>query len=376
MNKGMKLNFPTVLLCSVLLAGCFFDKQMSPEEIKTLETLKSELSRIESDLSILEQDQSLGNGGLIGTLKTHRLEVLKLNKELFVQRIASIESGAEFTIKPIASEVDQKLVDSINEDLRVATNKLNNAKEEAARYSGGLLLALKQANVATQENAITMLEYRKSLAKYGLFINDLGTTANYSNAPSIETEHSEPSAISQLPPSDGPFGLSMGIPEDAFGTTLTKVATGKFLVDSVPRPNEAFKQYVLEIGKNSGLCWVKAIGKDVPTDSMGYGLKSKFGELEKVLSGKYGKGSKTDILLPGSIWDDPEDWMRGLVKSERYLMTVWDTSKGLKLPNDISSLAITANATNSDTGYIAVEYTFTNNKLCEEENQALKNESL
>ncbi len=68
--------------------------------------------------------------------------------------------------------------------------------------------------------------------------------------------------------------------------------------------------------------------------------------------------------------------MRGLVKSERYLMAVWDTSKGLKLPNDISSLAITANATNSDTGYIAVEYTFTNNKLCEEENQALKNESL
>ncbi len=107
MNKGMKLNLSTVLLCSALLAGCFLDKQMSPEEIKTIETLKSELSRIESDISILEQDQSLGNGGLIGNLKTHRLEVLKLNKELFVQRIASIESGAEFTIKPIASEVDQ-----------------------------------------------------------------------------------------------------------------------------------------------------------------------------------------------------------------------------------------------------------------------------
>jgi outer membrane murein-binding lipoprotein Lpp len=373
MIKGMKLNLSTVLLCSTLLAGCFFDKQLSEEEVKTVEALKSELSRIESDLSALEQDQSLGKGGLIGTLKNQRLEVLKLNKELFVQRIASIEAGADFTIKPIASAVDQTLVDSIDEDLNIAADKLKNAKDEAAHYSAGLLFALKQANVATQENAITMLEYRKSLAKYGLYINDLGTNVKSSDTTSTEAEHS---AISLVPASDGPFGLSMGIPEEAFGTTLTKVVTGKFFVDSVPSPHEDFEQYVLEFGKNSGLCWIKAISKDIPTDSMGYFLKSKFNELEKVLSNKYGKGAKTDLLLPGSIWNDPKDWMNGLAKNERYFITIWDSKDGLKLPNDISLLAITADAEDTKTGTIALEYTFTNGKACEAENRALKNESL
>lgn len=376
MIKGMKLKLSTVLLCSTLLTGCFFDKQLSEEELKTVEALKSELSRIESDLSALEQDQSIGKGGLIGTLKNQRLEVLKLSKELFVQRIASIETGADFTIKPIASAVDQTLVDSIDEDLNIAADKLKNAKDEAAHYSAGLLFALKQANVATQENAITMLEYRKSLAKYGLYINDLGTNVKSSDTTSTETEHSEPSAISLVPASDGPFGLSMGIPEEAFGTTLTKVVTGKFFVDPVPSPHEDFEQYVLEFGKNSGLCWIKAISKDIPTDSMGYFLKSKFNELEKVLSDKYGKGVKTDLLLPGSIWNEQKDWMNGLAKNERYFITTWDSKNGLKLPNDISSLAIAANAEDTETGTISLEYTFTNSKACEAENQALKNESL
>ena len=69
---------------------------------------------------------------------------------------------------------------------------MNNAKEEAARYSGGLLLALKQANVATQENAITMLEYRKSLAKYGFHKDEITDEAISSGMNDIIVKPFEP----------------------------------------------------------------------------------------------------------------------------------------------------------------------------------------
>ena len=54
--------------------------------------------------------------------------------------------------------------------------------------------------------------------------------------------------------------------------------------------------------------------KNIDTDSYGLALKSKFEELSNSLSSLYGKADTTDFLLAGSIWKDPQDWMRGLNK--------------------------------------------------------------
>ena len=54
----------------------------------------------------------------------------------------------------------------------------------------------------------------------------------------------------------------------------------------------------------------------------------------------YGEYRRVDVLLPGSIWDEPEDWMMALRQNERQLQAVWDEDKGSTLSNEVSSIIL------------------------------------
>ena len=60
----------------------------------------------------------------------------------------------------------------------------------------------------------------------------------------------------------------------------------------------------------------------IDSNRFGTTFKKKFDELHSVLSSKYGKGKKRDVLIPGAMWDEPKYYMMALYKEERFLQWI------------------------------------------------------
>lgn len=163
----------------------------------------------------------------------------------------------------------------------------------------------------------------------------------------------------------GPFGLEMGMTVKELGSGFSEEQPGLYLSSTVPNPHSAFEAYVAKVGPKTGLCWIKAIGKDINANSYGTSLKSAFDDMRSRLSNTYGGSELFDVLLPGALWDDPDEYMMSLVQGERFLMASWDDSTDANLPENMTDLSLLASATNRSTGYLAIEYTFVNEAECE-----------
>ncbi|EID0160924.1 hypothetical protein SNE98_000669 [Vibrio cholerae] len=174
----------------------------------------------------------------------------------------------------------------------------------------------------------------------------------------------------------GPFGLEMGVPVSSIDKDAKQLAPYVYLTTNVPSPHSAFEKYVVKVAPTSGLCWVKAIGKDISTSSYGFELKSAFSEMNEKLTKKYGKGETTDLLMAGSVWNEPNDFMMAMLKKERFLMAVWEKSKGSNFQDNLVQVALIANPSNRDKGYITLEYSFSNKDACNQEIDSLEDNAL
>lgn len=167
----------------------------------------------------------------------------------------------------------------------------------------------------------------------------------------------------------GPFGLEKGmsyeqVKEVCGGRELVSVGEDRYFIIPI-KQHPYFVRYVAWIDSKDGLNYVKAIGADINTNGYGLELRSKYDSLEASLCKTYGKCDRTSILMPGSIWDDPDDWMKALEKKDRYLMTSWKKQDGSSLPEDIVGIYLAAYANSSTSGYICLEYEFSNHEKIE-----------
>ncbi len=174
----------------------------------------------------------------------------------------------------------------------------------------------------------------------------------------------------------GPFGLSMGMKKSDFKGKLKEVAPYKYTTNAIPKKHSAFETYVVQIGPKSGLCYIKAIGKDISTNTYGVEVKSAFDNMEAKLSKPYGKNKKVDFLRYESIWDEPKDYMPALIKGERILAALWGTEHGSKLKGNLKSVALVAKGASRSKGYLAIEYSFTNEEACDAEIAATEDGAL
>lgn len=165
----------------------------------------------------------------------------------------------------------------------------------------------------------------------------------------------------------GPFGLEIGMRIDQIDKNAKALGDGKYSSKSAPKPHPAFETYVYQVGPSLGLCWIKAVGKDIPTGNYGVELKLAFSEMKLKLEQNYGKSALTDALMPKSIWHEPADFMMSLLQRERYLTATWDGESGASLPSDLRSVFLIAKASDRSTGYISVEYEFRNKDRCDRE---------
>ena len=166
-----------------------------------------------------------------------------------------------------------------------------------------------------------------------------------------------------LPPGIGPFGLQMGLTkqnvEDMTGVTLTAIPNSLniYTTKVVPKTHYAFETYILLISPKVGLCRIRALSGDINTDSYGLALKSKVKDIAESLTANYGKGKATDVLLPGSLWKEPGDWMIGLLK-KNAISVLTGKRKDKPFKNDLQGIMLEATAVNSGIGSVYLQYDF------------------
>ncbi|QBG36893.1 hypothetical protein [Litorilituus sediminis] len=183
-------------------------------------------------------------------------------------------------------------------------------------------------------------------------------------------------ALSSAANAAGPFGLEMGMSLKDIGGEAKQIAPGKYSVSSVPKPHSLFDTYIVQVAPDVGLCYIKAIGKDISTSTYGVELKSSFYNLQGKLEKAYGSSKVTDMLLSGSIWNEPNDWMMGLIKKERYLFAIWDAESKATLKNNLAAIAMAAKPSSKSAGYLAVDYSFTNEEQCNSAIAAMEDDAL
>ncbi|EPZ5496095.1 TPA: hypothetical protein U2Q57_005247 [Citrobacter farmeri] len=380
----MKKTFIATLVGITMLTGCG-PQELTPEQKQEVAALKTELSQTEGEISAAKEVDLQFSGGLIKNLTTARLEVLGTNKALLEQRINAIESGAKIDVVVSGTKPDPELAASIKTEIDNLTAKINEAKADASQYTGGLIQVLKLSAVATEEQSMAMLQQKYLTAKYGLAevklapIQDSTATASDKKEATAKTTQEQPPL---LPPAEGPFGLEAGLTqkniEDMIGAKLKPLpdSVNLYTSDKLPKQNADFEMYGLLISPKAGLCQIRALGKNIDTDSYGLALKSKFEELSNSLSSLYGKAETTDLLLAGSIWKEPQDWMMGLNKKERFLSATWKEAKETPLKNNIETISIEARANSHSKGYVYLQYSFKNNDVCQAEIEGAKKSSL
>ncbi|MFZ4835116.1 hypothetical protein [Rouxiella sp. Mn2063] len=379
----MKKKLLACIIAATLLTGCG-PKELTPEQKQEVVSLKSELSQTEKEIAEATELQEQFTGGLIKNLTTARLEVLGTNKALLEQRINAIESGAKIDLAISGVKPNPEAATALKTEIDNLAVQIIEAKKEASLYSGGLIQALKLSTVATQEQTMAMLQQRYLSALYGLA--DVKVPSEQASATVTAKQPAQPVPVATnaplLPPGDGPFGLEAGLSkkniEDMTGGDLKPVenSANLYTSESLPKQNADFEAYGLLISPKAGLCQIRAIGKNVDTDSYGIALKSKYEELSDSLSSIYGKAEKNDFLLSGSIWKEPQDWMMALNKKERFLSAEWKGTKEAPLKNNLRSVSVEVRANGSSQGYVFLQYDFSNSDICKKEIEGAKKGSL
>lgn len=376
----MKKSLIACLISSALLVGCG-PKELTTEQQNEVNQLKTELAQTESSIKAAHELDQQYTGGMIKSLNAAKTEVLETNKALLQQRINAIESGATIEIKVPALKPNPEAAEAIQKEINALKGEIEAAKIEAAQYSGGLVLSLKMAGIAAQEQTIALLQQKYLSAKYGLPEVKIP-------APAAEPQHAAPKtapkkAAMKLPPADGPFGLEAGLSakniEDMAGIKLQPVEGQYHLytASTLPKGNGAFGIYTLLISPDVGLCSIQAFGnKELTDDNYGINLRSKIDELKSSLDSIYGEGKKTDTLMPGSVWSEPQDWMMGVYKNERQYNAIWYTSNEAMQKNKLRDIYLGARAENGSKGIMLLQYDFVNSETCAKEAKEAQKASL
>jgi hypothetical protein len=154
-----------------------------------------------------------------------------------------------------------------------------------------------------------------------------------------------------------PFGFKEGMSKEQIFAIVGKTAVKQdkddiLILTTAPKPHPEFESYLVCIYRATGITKVSGMSVTVSTNGYGEELRSKFSAYETALTTKYGKPTHTyDFLRTGSIWNEPREYMMGLLKNERTLAAVWELLPGLNIVEQ-------ADALSQESGYVKVTYEF------------------
>lgn len=163
-----------------------------------------------------------------------------------------------------------------------------------------------------------------------------------------------------------PFGITFGMPrselEQLIGT-FAEAEPGTLVATTVPRPHPDFEHYVFFVSPTNGVCGITAMGKSVQMNAFGDQLKEAFAKIDGQLTERYGKAQQyTDMVKPGSIWNEPEDWSMALSLAERVLSKVWNPPA-----SSLSAIGLQATAESRNEGRLLLLYQSPTSRACMED---------
>lgn len=150
--------------------------------------------------------------------------------------------------------------------------------------------------------------------------------------------------------SEGPFGIRMGAQvSDYPGCELGKSG---YRCRKVPKPHRDADNYFGSGNARDGICSVSAMTPEFRTSVYGNEVMTKVDSWTEQLSSRYGKPSeRRNFLREGSIWNEPKDWTRAVLKGERIVMY-----KIILMPH----------LEDSGKAYVGVTFRFRNYAQCEQ----------
>lgn len=164
-----------------------------------------------------------------------------------------------------------------------------------------------------------------------------------------------------------PFGLKIGMTLD----DITNACNGErpqFMGNDQyfirPEKNHPlFRNYIVYVDNDIGLYCIRAESDEISTNDYGTEVKNAFNEITTRISKVYGYPKIIDKIAPDSIWEDDCYWTNALAQGARTLMAVWPSTDKDVLSDNIAVITITAKARNEQSGYICLEYQFSNYTL-------------
>lgn len=158
----------------------------------------------------------------------------------------------------------------------------------------------------------------------------------------------------------GPFGFEYGMTKEQVvelvgEKALEETRGNNYQFSTAPKPHASFETYMVVISPRAGLIRIKAISKTIETNIYGDDVKEEFHNILQALTTTYGKGENYDFLRAGSIWNEPQDWMVGLLKDERTLAASWRLQGH---ESHMTAILLQAKGLSRDSGYITLDYEF------------------
>lgn len=178
----------------------------------------------------------------------------------------------------------------------------------------------------------------------------------------------------------GPLGLNKGMTLEELkkqGAFISGNEPFVYTAKTIASGHPDFALYTAVLTPEHGLCKIQVASKNIDTSSFGSELQEKHSELVRALSKKYGAPTKEfNFLKAGSIWNEPRDWMMGLLKKERSLSAFWITSDNNNLADSLKVIFLLSHALSDSKGYISLGYDFDNTDACMEVVRSKKNSTL
>lgn len=172
-----------------------------------------------------------------------------------------------------------------------------------------------------------------------------------------------------------PFGLEKGLKAEDMHFDIVEINPGSYCTNCPPKTHSFFSMYILRVAPISGLYWIKGVSSDIDTDSSGSILKLEADKMIERLEKIYGPAEKELLYSPGTIWEEPEDFMMGLVNFEIYYSATWSKDSH-DIPEGLESIYLGINAQNTNTGNVVIEYEFDNHDEGEKEIEEAEDDAL
>lgn len=160
----------------------------------------------------------------------------------------------------------------------------------------------------------------------------------------------------------GPFGFDDTVAPDPIFCNKRESGGLWYECSSAPKPHPNFERYLIKYHESTGTCFLQGTGKDIETNVYGTSLKSTMEKLQSQVSSVYGEPVENlDSLFPGSIWDEPDDYMMSLLKDERIRLIKWEADKD---QYGFDEIYLGAYALSRDSAYVNIEYYYPSNEKC------------